>query len=48
MIGKIRSRIHYSTVESILHQGLHAYLNGVKEELYMVGNALNQYYFAYS
>jgi uncharacterized alpha-E superfamily protein len=48
MIGKIRSKIKYSTVDSILHQGLHAYLNGVKEELYEVGIALNQHYFAYS
>src|ERR1700753_859497 len=48
MIGRIQSRIKYSTVESILKQGLHAYLNGVKEELYEVGNAFNQHYFAYS
>jgi uncharacterized alpha-E superfamily protein len=47
MIGGIRSRVKYSTVESILRQGLHSYLNGVKEELYGVGNALNQHYFAY-
>jgi uncharacterized alpha-E superfamily protein len=47
MIGSIRSKVKYSTVESILHQGLHSYLNGVKEDLYGVGNALNQYYFAY-
>lgn len=47
MIGRIRSRVKYSTVESILRQGLHPYLNGVKEELYEVGNAFNQYYFAY-
>jgi len=48
MIGRIQSRVKYSTVESILQQGLHAYLNGVKEELYEVGNAFNQHYFAYS
>src|ERR1700742_4632122 len=48
MIGRIRSRVQYSTVESILKQGLHAYLNGVKEELYEVANALNQHYFAYT
>jgi len=48
MIGKIRSRVKYSTVESILHQGLHAYLNAVKEDLYEVGNAFNQHYFAYT
>lgn len=47
MIGSIRSRVKYSTVESILGQGLHSYLNGVKEELYGVGTALNQHYFAY-
>jgi uncharacterized alpha-E superfamily protein len=47
MIGRIRSRVKYSTVESILQQGLHSYLNGVKEELYGVGNAFNQHYFAY-
>ena len=48
MIGKIRSKIQYSTVESIMAQGLHAYLNGIKEDLYEVGNALNQNYFAYT
>lgn len=48
MIGRIQSRIEYSTVESILRQGLHSYLNGVKEELYEVGIALNQHYFAHS
>ena len=49
MIGKIRSKVKYSTVEAILHQGgLHDYLNGVKEELSEVGNAFNQYYFAYT
>jgi uncharacterized alpha-E superfamily protein len=48
MIGRIQSRVKYSTVESILGQGLHSYLNGVKEELYEVGNAINQHYFAYT
>jgi uncharacterized alpha-E superfamily protein len=48
MIGRIQSRVKYSTVESILGQGLHPYLNGVKEELSLVGNAINQYYFAYT
>jgi uncharacterized alpha-E superfamily protein len=48
MIGKIHSKIRYSTVDSILLQGLHSYLIGIKEDLYQVGNALNQYYFAYS
>src|SRR5580704_5878725 len=48
MIGKIHSKIRYSTVDSILQQGLHAYLISVKEDLYEVGNALNQHYFAYT
>ena len=48
MIGKIRSKVKYSTVESIMQQGLHAYLNGVKEDLYEVANAFNQHYFAYT
>jgi len=47
MIGRVRSKVRYSTVESILRQGLHPYLNGIKEELYQVGNAFNQHYFAY-
>lgn len=48
MIGRILSKVRYSTVESIMAQGLHAYLNGIKEDLYEVGNALNQNYFAYT
>jgi uncharacterized alpha-E superfamily protein len=48
MIGKIKSKVRYSTVDTIMQQGLHAYLNGVKEELYGVAKALDQYYFAYS
>ena len=48
MIGKIHSKVRYSTVESILQHGLHPYLIGIKEDLYEVGNALNQHYFAYS
>jgi uncharacterized alpha-E superfamily protein len=48
MIGKIKSKVKYSTVNTIMEEGLHAYLNTVKEELYEVANALDQYYFAYS
>ncbi len=48
MIGRIRSKVKYTTVESIFQQGLHAYLNGVKEDLYEIGIAFNQHYFAYS
>ena len=48
MIGKIRSKVKYSTVEDIMEQGLHPYLNAVKEDLYAAGNVLSQHYFAYS
>jgi uncharacterized alpha-E superfamily protein len=48
MIGKIKSNVKYSTVDAILEEGLHNYLNGIKESLYEVANALNQIYFAYS
>jgi uncharacterized alpha-E superfamily protein len=48
MIGRTMSKVRYSTVESILQQGLHGYLRAIKGELYEVGNALNQHYFAYT
>lgn len=48
MIGRIRSKVQYSTVDTILREGLHIYLNGVKESLYEVGNAFNQHYFAHT
>ena len=48
MIGKIKSKVKYSTVDSIMEQGLHAYLVGIREDLFEVGNALNQNYFAYT
>jgi len=48
LIGKTRSKVKYSTVGSIMEQGLHSYLKGIKEDLYEVGNALNLNYFAYT
>jgi len=47
MIGKINSKVKYSTVETIMRQGLHRYLQTIKEDIYEVGTALNQHYFAY-
>jgi uncharacterized alpha-E superfamily protein len=47
MIGRIKSKVNYSTVDSIMLQGLHPFLSGVKEDLYQIANALNQNYFAY-
>ena len=48
MIGGIKSRIRYSTVDMILGEGLHEYLAGIKEGLYEVANAINLNYFAYT
>jgi uncharacterized alpha-E superfamily protein len=48
LIGKLQSRIRYSSVESITEDGLHKFLTSVKEELYGIGNAMNEHYFANS
>jgi uncharacterized alpha-E superfamily protein len=48
MIGKIRSKVRYTTVDNILKEGLHQYLTDIKESLYEVANAINQNYFAYT
>ena len=48
LIGKLKSKINYSTTESILKQGLHEYLAEVKTDMNEIGVALNQNYFAYT
>lgn len=48
LIGKLKSKINYSTTESILEQGLHEYLEEMKTDLNEIGVALNQNYFAYT
>lgn len=48
MMGKLRSNIKFSNVESITNEGLSIYLDKIHWELFAVGQALNQYYFAYS
>ncbi len=48
LIGRLHSRIKYSTIETIEEEGLHNYLYSVKKELYAIGNAVNVHYFAYS
>ena len=47
-IGRLQSSIKYSSVKSISQEGLHQYLIRVKEDLYQIGNQLNEYYFANS
>ena len=48
LIGKLRSRVQYSTVDNIMEQGLSVYLHSVKDELYNIANALDQNCFAHS
>ena len=47
-IGRLRSKIQYSNLDHVSKVGLHNYLVGINEDLLGIGNALNQYYFAYS
>jgi len=47
-IGRLQSRIKYSSVRSIRQEGLHLFLTQIRNELYGVGNSLNEYYFANS
>lgn len=48
MIGKLKSRIRFSTANSIFQEGLHPYLKDTKTGLYDIGTALSRTYFAYS
>lgn len=48
MIGKLRSRLQYSDVQSVSHTGLHHYLGSINTDITNIGNMLNHYYFAYS
>ena len=48
MIGKLRSKLQYSDVQSVSKIGLHHYLTEITTDIYAIGNTLNQYYFAYS
>ena len=47
-IGRLQSRIKYSSVKSIEHEGLHTFLTQIRSELYGIGNSLNEHYFANS
>ncbi|POY37393.1 alpha-E domain-containing protein [Solitalea longa] len=48
MIGKLQSHVKYSSVDGIYEEGLHNYLAHLKKELFGVGNALGEHYFAYA
>jgi uncharacterized alpha-E superfamily protein len=48
MIGKLQSKIKFSTTEAILQEGLHNFLMETRASLFKIGNTLNQNYFAHS
>ena len=48
MVGKVRSKVQYSDVNSVTTVGLHNFLREITTEINAVGNSLDQYYFAYS
>ncbi len=48
LIGKLKSKVNYSTTDSIMRQGLHKYLFDIKTELNEISVSLNQNYFAYT
>lgn len=48
VIGKVRSKVQYSDVQSVSRVGLHPYLKEITSDCYEIGNTLNQYYFANS
>lgn len=47
MIGKVLSRVQYSTADSIIQYGLHKYLSEITQQLNGIGHALNEKVFAY-
>ncbi|PJJ83040.1 alpha-E domain-containing protein [Mucilaginibacter auburnensis] len=47
-IGRLQSRIKYSSVRSIKQEGLHHFLAQIRSELYGISDAMNQYYFGNS
>lgn len=47
LMGRLKSKVEYSTADAIMQQGLHKYLNETIRELNTIGIALNDYYFAY-
>src|ERR1700743_2547467 len=47
-IGRLQSRIKYSSVRTIRQEGLHTFLTQIRGELYGIADSLNEHYFANS
>ena len=48
MIGKLKSKVKFSTTDSIIEEGLHRFLNDTKQHVFEIGNALSLSYFNHS
>jgi len=48
MIGRIKSKVRFSTVSSITAEGLHHFLEDTKKCLFEIGDILSEKYFAHS
>ncbi len=48
MIGKLKSKVKFSTTDSIIDEGLHKFLNDTKQSVFEIGNALSLSYFNHS
>lgn len=47
-IGKVRSKVRFSSPDSVIDEGLHHFLAEVKANLLVVGNKLNKHYLSLS
>ncbi len=47
-IGKVRSKVKFSSPDSVIEEGLHHFLAEVKANLLVVGNKLNKHYLSLS
>jgi len=48
LIGRLQSHIRYSSVKTIEDEGLHTFLTQIRGQLFGIGDALNNHYFANS
>ncbi len=48
LVGRLRSTVEYSDLESISEKGLHDFLSDVRKDLYGFGSGLSRGYFAYN
>lgn len=47
-IGKLKSKVQYSDVQTVSNMGLHRYLNEITSDIDDIGSTLSKYFFAYS